>query len=68
MESLRIDFPHLYSIAVDWDALVDDADVIVVSKRYLKKALELRKPGQWILNYSETQGYSGEENFINIYN
>jgi GDP-mannose 6-dehydrogenase len=67
LDALKMDYPQLFEKLTDWNEGMFNADLIVVSKRYLQKVLETRKANQPILNFSDQQGIL-EENLINLYN
>jgi GDP-mannose 6-dehydrogenase len=66
-ETIRVDYPHLFSKISSLENGIANADLLVVSKRYLNAVLEKRPAGRQVLNYSDTQGITGE-NVLNLYN
>lgn len=66
-EYIRVDYAHLYPSICDFKSAISHAELLVVSKRYLKETLEARSNDQIILNFSDTQAVQAE-NVINLYN
>lgn len=64
---IRVDHPHLYASIAEFEDVMNFSDVVVVSKRFLDKAIESKKPNQRILNFSDSQGVE-VENVENLYN
>ena len=46
--------------------VIAEAEVLVVSKRFLDRTLQNRKPHQLILNFSDSQGIKAD-NLENLY-
>ncbi|MDA8895968.1 nucleotide sugar dehydrogenase [Bacteroidia bacterium] len=63
---LRVDHPHLYSAVGPFEEVIAEAEVLVVSKRFLDRTLQNRKPHQLILNFSDSQGIKAD-NLENLY-
>jgi GDP-mannose 6-dehydrogenase len=59
--TLRVDYPHLYSMVKSLEDCVETAELLIVSKRYLESVLPLKKAGQPILNFSDAQYISDPE-------
>lgn len=68
MENIRIEFPHLFTLITEFKTVLQESELIIVSKRYLKLVLESRNPNQIILNISDDQSIKNIENLINLYN
>lgn len=66
-DNVRVDYAHLYSQLTSMEQALEFAEVLIVTKRFLPIALEHRKPGQMVLNYSDTQGFVAD-NVLNLYN
>jgi GDP-mannose 6-dehydrogenase len=67
VNNVRIEFPYLFAEISQIEPLMDNAELIVVSKRYLPQVLQLKKPNQIVLNLSDNHTASLEENIINLY-
>ncbi len=67
-ENIRIEFPHLFSIITDFDKIILEAELIIVSKRFLKLVLEKRNLNQRVINISDEQSIKHVENLVNLYN
>jgi len=61
MSNLRVDFPYIYAMVKELEDCIASADMLIVSKRYLKEALANRKKSQFILNYSDDQYQEGDD-------
>lgn len=61
MGTLRVDYPHLYSMVRPIEECVEAAELLIVSKRYLETLLPLKKRGQEVINFSDDQYLSHPE-------
>jgi GDP-mannose 6-dehydrogenase len=61
MSNLRVDFPYLFRMVKEMKECVERADLLIVSKRYMKEVLPLKKKAQVLLNYSDDQYVQGED-------
>jgi GDP-mannose 6-dehydrogenase len=60
METVRIDYPHLYLKVRTFKEVVGNGDLLIVSKRFLEAVLANRSENQVVLNYSDSQYRHGE--------
>jgi GDP-mannose 6-dehydrogenase len=65
--NVRIEFPYLFAEINQLETLMQNAELIVVSKRYLPKVLSLKKPNQIVLNLSDNHTASLQDNIVNLY-
>lgn len=65
-ETVRIDFPFLFSSVSNLESTMSDAELVIVSKRYLTRALEIQKPEQLVYNLAELN-VEAKENLYNLY-
>ena len=61
MANLRVDYPYLFGKVKELDTCIEEAELLIVSKRYLNKVMPLRGKGQILLNYSDDQYAQGED-------
>lgn len=66
MDTVRIDYPHLFLKVRSFDEVIRHADLVMVSKRYLGLVLEKREKNQIILNFSDKQ-YCKETGVTNLF-
>ncbi len=65
-ETVRIDFPFLFSSISDLETTMAQAELVIVSKRYLARTMENQKPGQIVYNLAELNVKAGD-NLYNLY-
>jgi GDP-mannose 6-dehydrogenase len=66
METVRIDYAHLFLKVKSFEDAMRHGELIVVTKRYLNQVLKNRKHNQVILNFSDKQ-YSQEAGITNLF-
>lgn len=67
LSTVRIEHPALFSKIVNIAEAVDKAELLIVSKRYLKDIMGLKKPSQTILNLADLTPSNPEMKLIGIY-
>lgn len=66
-ETVRVEFPALYSVIREIPAAVEQAELVVVSKRFLEKTMQLKRPGQIVLNLSDLGASDPESGLYALY-
>lgn len=66
METVRIDYAHLFLKVKSFEDAMRHGELIVVTKRYLNQVLKNRNHSQVILNFSDQQ-YSPEAGMTNLF-
>lgn len=65
-DTVRIEFPNLFSSIKTLENCMEQAELVIVSKRYLERTEGLKKAGQVIFNMAELNQKTNDE-FFNLY-
>jgi GDP-mannose 6-dehydrogenase len=65
--NVRIEFPYLFSGIKKLEAVIEESELLIVSKRYLEQVLVSKRPNQIVLNLSDNKTASNKDLIYNLY-